>query len=515
VAELVSDRIEAVVAPPLSYGPGVDAVGSPQMGSLELGYKEFLPHAQSVLAGLVKMGFMNIFVVCHHQGEYGQQALCMKLAAANLGLEVPNATHPHWWGVLSPSDERPRAPSIQIVTTTIGLQNMADTSLMQYNFVGHGGYYETAAILGLFPHAVDLAELASGRPDLPWFGQPEYGDGPDGGSAADATTEFGTRMVDAWAASLAAEVLKRSGAILDAAAEAALFRGSAEPPPGRRVHCPTSKQLDQMRPAEIQAAAAAGVPVLLPIGVLENHGYHLPCGVDLVSARAVAELASQLTEAVVAPPLSYGPGVDAVGSPQMGSLELGYKEFLPHAQSVLAGLVKMGFMNIFGVCQHQGAGGQLWLAFELAGSHLWIETPNKAYPHWWGTLPPPEQPPAPTIAVLSTIPGADYTEEKYIGGDHAGFWETSGILGCCEQACDLAELKRPDTPWFAAGKPWHRDTIPAGGAEWGREMIHNWSRGLADEIDVRTGRRSLADIQTERGAERATTAPRVSASAKL
>ena len=71
------------------------------------------------------------------------------------------------------------------------------------------------------------------------------------------------------------------------------------------LHCAASRQLDQMRPAEIQAAAAAGVPVLVPIGVLENHGYHLPCGVDLVSARAVAELASQLTEAVVAPPLSY------------------------------------------------------------------------------------------------------------------------------------------------------------------------------------------------------------------
>ena len=28
-----------------------------------------------------------------------------------------------------------------------------------------------------------------------------------------------------------------------------------------------------------------------------------------------------------------------------------YKEFLPHAQSVLEGLVKMGFYNIFAVCQ--------------------------------------------------------------------------------------------------------------------------------------------------------------------
>ena len=43
------------MAPPLSYGPGVEAVGSPAMGSLELGYKDYLPHVQAVLRGLVKM----------------------------------------------------------------------------------------------------------------------------------------------------------------------------------------------------------------------------------------------------------------------------------------------------------------------------------------------------------------------------------------------------------------------------------------------------------------------------
>ena len=60
-------------------------------------------------------------------------------------------------------------------------------------------------------------------------------------------------------------------------------------------------------------------------------------------ARAVAELAAQKTEAIIAPPLSYGPGVDAVGSPQMGSLELSYNEYLPMVQAVLNGLVAMGF----------------------------------------------------------------------------------------------------------------------------------------------------------------------------
>ena len=331
VSELVAERIEAVVAPPLSYGPGVDAVGSPQMGSLEVGYRVFLPHAQAVLSGLVKIGFSNIIVVCHHQGEYGQEAQCMKLAAANLGLEVPNNEHPHWWGELTPTEQAQLTRPSITVTTTVSGRGLRERWAKEYWSVGHGGLHETAAIRGLFPNAVDMSELTSPRGDQPWFGQEQFF-----GDLSDAVTEercseafescseaFGGRLVDAWAASLAEEVLIISGRAPDSCG--VLHRnGYAQPLPGRRVHCPNALQLDQMRPSQIQDAAKRGVPVLLPIGVIENHGYHLPVGVDLVCARAVAELAAQKTEAIIAPPLSYGPGVDAVGSPQMGSLELGY-----------------------------------------------------------------------------------------------------------------------------------------------------------------------------------------------
>ena len=96
--------------------------------------------------------------------------------------------------------------------------------------------------------------------------------------------------------------------------------------------------------------------------------------------------------------------------------------------------------------------------------------------------------------MLSTIPSAEYADEKYIGGDHAGFWETSAILGCCEPAADLSELSREDTPWFAQGEPWHRPTVPEGGAEWGREMVEAWATALADELDVRCGRASAEEV---------------------
>lgn len=58
---------------------------------------------------------------------------------------------------------------------------------------------------------------------------------------------------------------------------------------------------------------------------------------------------------------------------------------------------------------------------------------------------------------------------------------------------DLTELQREDTPWFAAGEPWHRPTIPEGGVAWGKEMVGAWARALADEVAARCGRAPSAE----------------------
>ena len=84
-------------------------------------------------------------------------------------------------------------------------------------------------------------------------------------------------------------------------------------------------------------------------------------------------------------------------------------------QAVLDGLVAMGFYKIYAVCQHQGAGGQLWLSTELAAANCWIETPNRTHPHWWGALPPDKQPPAPEIKVFATVSDEPYLDKQYIG----------------------------------------------------------------------------------------------------
>ena len=67
------------------------------------------------------------------------------------------------------------------------------------------------------------------------------------------------------------------------------------------------------------------------------------------------------------------------------------------------------------------------------------------------------------------------------------------MRGLGRVSADLGEMDREDTPWFAAGKPWHRPTIPEGGAARGKEMVGAWARALADEVTSRCGRQVSID----------------------
>ena len=67
-------------------------------------------------------------------------------------------------------------------------------------------------------------------------------------------------------------------------------------------------RLEHMRPHQIRAAIAAHVPAVLPIGVQEYHGEHLPVGVDLLAVtRAVERLEAEAPERLILlPAFAYG-----------------------------------------------------------------------------------------------------------------------------------------------------------------------------------------------------------------
>lgn len=57
---------------------------------------------------------------------------------------------------------------------------------------------------------------------------------------------------------------------------------------------------------EFEARISEGAPVFLPVGATEQHGPHLPLGVDVVLPTAVCERVAQLVGGLVAPAIPYG-----------------------------------------------------------------------------------------------------------------------------------------------------------------------------------------------------------------
>jgi len=147
-------------------------------------------------------------------------------------------------------------------------------------------------------------------------------------------------------------------------------------------------QFARLRPHQLQAAIATGTPIVLPIGVMEYHGQHLPAGVDLL---AVTEVVDRLGDAVITlPPFAYGAASHAVAGPEgTGTLHIDAGAVLPMAEGLFSALLQGGFRNIHGVIHHQTEGFDQGmptdLAFRLAGRNAimrFLEATRG--PGWWG-----------------------------------------------------------------------------------------------------------------------------------
>ncbi len=64
---------------------------------------------------------------------------------------------------------------------------------------------------------------------------------------------------------------------------------------------------DLMTSEEIGAMIANGRDLaILPVGATEQHGPHLACGCDTISAETLAELAGERANVLVLPGFAYG-----------------------------------------------------------------------------------------------------------------------------------------------------------------------------------------------------------------
>jgi creatinine amidohydrolase/Fe(II)-dependent formamide hydrolase-like protein len=224
-------------------------------------------------------------------------------------------------------------------------------------------------------------------------------------------------------------------------------------------------RLEFMRPHQIRAAIAANIPAVLPIGVQEYHGEHLPVGVDLLAVtRSVERLeAAAPDRLILLPAFAYGAASHAVAGPAgTGTLQVDAASFLPFAQNLFTGLLNIGFRNIHGIIHHQTEnfrqGMPTDLSFRLAArqaTFAHLEATRGL--GWWGKGEMADyyeghakgDNPFNWISVHPLMPPE---VAEHFPFDHAGEGETALMLALCPELVEPARMAENDT-WYTASAP--------------------------------------------------------------
>lgn len=108
--------------------------------------------------------------------------------------------------------------------------------------------------------------------------------------------------------------------------------------------------LEEMTWPEIDAEAEKGTPLIFILGAVEQHGPHLPVGVDFFIPSGVMRLAAEKTGALLAPVIPYGfksKPASGGGEGFQGTFSLNGTTVIAVVHDLLNAFIKKGFRNIF------------------------------------------------------------------------------------------------------------------------------------------------------------------------
>ncbi|XVH31282.1 creatininase family protein [Haloferacaceae archaeon DSL9] len=103
-------------------------------------------------------------------------------------------------------------------------------------------------------------------------------------------------------------------------------------------------RIAEMTWQEIEAAVERTSTLLLPVGSTEQHGYHLPLGVDVYMPNAVGERVAAETTALLAPPIWYGVSPHHTFKP--GTFTVSTETFQRYVIDVCASAGEWGIENV-------------------------------------------------------------------------------------------------------------------------------------------------------------------------
>jgi len=123
------------------------------------------------------------------------------------------------------------------------------------------------------------------------------------------------------------------------------------------------------------------LPVLVPLGLMEAHGDHLPNGTDSLTAEYVARKAAEESPCVLCPVLHYGCEGSSFEYP--GTLGLSVETLARVLVDIVEALVRQGFRKVIFLSGHGGNESAYRLAVDILARR---EVDVKCVYHNWWTL---------------------------------------------------------------------------------------------------------------------------------
>ncbi len=108
--------------------------------------------------------------------------------------------------------------------------------------------------------------------------------------------------------------------------------------------------MENMTVEDVINALKVTKTVILPVGVVEQHGYHLPLSTDMYNAQMPLKLAGERLRAVVAPMIPYC----FSGGELPGTLNINPNIFGLYLSDICSELARTGFSNIVVFLGHYG-----------------------------------------------------------------------------------------------------------------------------------------------------------------
>lgn len=120
------------------------------------------------------------------------------------------------------------------------------------------------------------------------------------------------------------------------------------------MDAPNANTLAELTWREVDAAIDTGrTTVIVPIGATEQHGPHLPLRTDVVLGEAIAKrLADRLGEALVGPPIPFGPSGEHDAFP--GTISISPQTLQSLLEEYIRSLERSGFERIVLLPSHGG-----------------------------------------------------------------------------------------------------------------------------------------------------------------